>query len=309
MTTADFEDINDVIADFADPAGIVVVSFEKAPLIRGRVGLSTATLISVADAGHHPVERGDVGRVVSDAFLEGGETRAVYLRRLVLPATVEPDGNDPWWMVIGGKTYGVVSVEPWQGGEFWVATVKELRQGRATTPLWFGDDLVGVSSMESRQEAVAQSMLSVGVDATGISFIVDAMPASPPNDTPADFRAAMLNAGVIAFLNGHTAGGFTSTKSNIVADAYEAAYPSYNFDAAVPQAYAPSRQVRCLVELTSDGPAYVVFRDDADGAEITKVFADGTSVAFTTTEVTLLGVPYVVITTLLAAGDHDIEIT
>lgn len=179
--------VSDAIASLANADGAVIIEQSKAPLIRGRVGSPTVTITAVTEVVHAPdpeaANRATVAGVADD------ERAVFYFRTEVLPARTDPGGNDPWWIVIDGRTFQVERVEDWQAGSFWVAHGVRVRQWRTVDRVWMSsivDDIVAPFSGLSGYASSRSCRVSfvVDADATGVTL---ALPTAivAPSDTVA----------------------------------------------------------------------------------------------------------------------------
>ena len=129
-------DINSTITSLATPGGITIIKHGEAPLIKGRRGLPTKTATLVVDAVHHPDRGGNVDTVVSDA-IRPIKRIAAYFRVEVLAAVVDPNGTDPWWIVVNGEHFQVESVEDWTAGGFWLVRAVRVAADRSLVEVSF----------------------------------------------------------------------------------------------------------------------------------------------------------------------------
>ena len=130
------QNINEIIASFATPGGVVLIQHTRAAPVKGRASLPHATLIVVDDAAHHP---GVVNAMKPREFTSSDETITLYFRREVLTATPDPDGVNAWSAIVAGVIYDIDSVQPWLAGGFWVATAKRRTSAGQEQQVWFGE--------------------------------------------------------------------------------------------------------------------------------------------------------------------------
>lgn len=247
----DLTDIAGVIADLGNPGGVVLVELGRSAVVLGRPGLPLATMHVVADAVHHP-DPGAVNVTPVGAYLDNVDRLAVYLRERILPAVVDPDGSQPWWVVANGKRYGVTRVDDWSAGGFWVARCERLAEDGRTMPVWFGS-IVSVSEQELIDVVVA-AMVAAGVDPGGAEEIATALVQN--NVGPEAFDEAIHGAGIMAALDSISSDGFDEADADAVSAAYAELYSSGEPDIAAdaPTAFSPSRSMRVSF---AAGPASV----------------------------------------------------
>lgn len=178
-------DINSVIASLATPGGIVVLSRPAPDLVRGRRTSTPMTVTTLTDVVWAPDAGGRTapsqGGVVSPT-----EQIAIYSRVDIAPALKE--SGQPSWVVAGGRTFEVLSSEPWTPGGFWVAKARLVADSANVGIVGFGilttaqaalavDVVAGILrgklSVRSSQRAMRFSLASgdSGVSGNVVGFV------------------------------------------------------------------------------------------------------------------------------------------
>ncbi len=283
-------DFGEIIASFSDPAGAVIVQHGRAPLTKGRPGPPQATLIAVTDVGHHPEAEGNA-TVPGAAFVDNRERRCFYFRQEVLPAVTGDDGTSPWWVVSNGKRWVVDRVDDFSGGGFFVAHATRISQDAATTPVWFGVDTTVDPEVDvaGQTDLIAAQLIANGIVDPGLAGEAAAAVVGGAG-TNATELAAFLELYADSVLSpGSDDALFDAVEQAAVVAAFDAAYPAVVvdpeplFDPAVPQAFAPGRACRFVLESTEEDifVAWPATAEGVTGAAFKAVDATGETIDLT----------------------------
>jgi len=182
-----FANINAVIASLANATSVTIVEHDRAPIVKGRRALPTATLTVVTEVVHHP-DTNERNVATRDA-VRSEDRAAFYFRTEVLPARANPNGNDPWWVILDGANYQIDAVENWRAGGFWVARGSRIATWPTSQPVAFAS--LDRSIAASSNAAILAAILAGSTGyADSRSFRV-AMPATvadgPSSYDDADF--------------------------------------------------------------------------------------------------------------------------